>query len=362
MIYKRHYVQYNDLVFEGYQMIEEDDTEVSFKNNMSDYGFRHGSYAPFKRMGVLAEAGGVSMTLTFELKRIPCDQRPFYLQFVISQLSKQGKLWAVRNNTLLWAYAFVSSYNEHTDARKNTFVIDVEFTIPEGVWHKADKQKTFLVPHDICDFLDCENFKDINPCAVSNIGTGDCCDCLPNKTVKKDDCSCCCDELTKDMALCYHDLQDFYARCNTPYKIVYDCRAAKNLWFPDYYSPTHMGQKFCANCAPIAGILYSDTDIPTEGVKITLHGRMSNPYIEINGNGNSISGDYDGTLEIYPNGEIYFGEDDCARCEPLDVTKWVIPSGMSYGWSVQTGNNRLIIDAGCCGTVCAYIEVDALTI
>lgn len=361
--YKRHYIQYNDLVFEGYDMIEEDDSTVSFKDNPSAYTFRHGSYSPQKTRGMLAEARSVSMTLTFNLKRIPCQYRDYYMRYVLGQLSEQGKLWAVQNNSLVWAYAYLKEYTELTESRYNTIQIDVEFYLPEGVFHKADKLKTFILPYDICDFVECLNLKSVDPC--KSFSFTDCCNCMADTKGKKDSCDCCdCSDLTKEMALCYFDdYQAFYDPCRTRYKVVYDCSAAHKLFFSSYYGQTYMGQKFCADCKSIAGILYSDTDIVTGGVKITLHGDMHDPYIEINGNGNIIKGDFeDGALEIHPDGTVYYIPDGCVRCDPLPVNKWVVPKGMYYGWRVHSGNNRVVIESGsCCGTVCAYIEVDALT-
>lgn len=343
-------------------MIEEDDSEVSFKNNLTSYTFRHGSYAPYKTKGVLAEERSVSMTLKFNMKRIPCQYRDYYMRFVLGQLSEQGKLWAVQNNTLVWAYAFLSSYTEHADSRYNTIEADVEFTLPEGVFHKADKLKTFILPYDICDFVECLNLKDLSPCGQN--GFGNCCLCV-DEVKHPNNCDCCnCSDLTKDMALCFfNDFQSFYDACHVRYKVVYDCAAGKNLFFPDFYSSTHLGQKFCADCAPIAGILYSDTDIVTTGVKITIHGDLNDPYIEINGNGNVIKGEYkDGALEINPDGSVYYIKDGCIKCDPIPVSNWVVPVGMYYGWQIQPMNNRVVIEGGnCCGTVCAYIEVDALT-
>lgn len=54
MIYKRHYIQYNDLVFDEVDMVDEDDYSVSFKTFDSEYGFTHGSYAPYKHRGSLS--------------------------------------------------------------------------------------------------------------------------------------------------------------------------------------------------------------------------------------------------------------------------------------------------------------------
>lgn len=348
MHYRRHYVQFNEFVFDGVEIISEDTPSYSFKTFSQGYGFRRGSYSPKKSRYGLTESTNVSLTIMLRYKNIPCDKRPFYTQFAEMELLKHGRLWSVHDNRLEWAYASVTAWNEG-DSKRDTLEIDVNFELPEGVWHKADLQKTFLVPYSSCDFMDCYEFREIQPCSE-----GDCCTC---KDKPAEICSCCddCDTVREDMALCYHkdEIQGFYD-CRSGYKIVYDCTAGER-----YFSP--IGQQFCSECGgQIAGILYSDTNIPTDGVTIHLKGELHNPYIEINGNGNWIEGDYE-NLSVYPDGSVY-EYNGCTDCPPLPVDAWKKPENMTYGWTVNPGNNRLIIDPGTCCTVCAYIEIDALAI
>lgn len=345
MRYHRTYIQYGDLVFDD---VYADSYAASFKSFETEYGSSHGSYSPQKRKGGLLMASSVSMTLTWRMRMLPCEVRKFWPGHVKSQLTTQGKLWAVQNGTLMWAYANLRTFYDRTNSFLDTYEVDVEFFLPEGVWHKADKQKTFLVPYNPCD--GCFKFREINPCQ-----TGDCCNCGPEPEEHCD----CCECLEKDQALCYHldEIKDF--NCRAGFRIIYDCAAAEKF-FSDFLSDEHPGQKFCATCGKvIAGLLYSDTDIPTENVKITLHGTFHNPYIEINGNGNYINGDFDGILEVYGDGQAYFGT--CDACELLPVSSWVIPQGAEYGWLVQPGDNRLIIDGGNCCAYCAWVEADALS-
>lgn len=360
MIYKKKYVQFNEIVFDGVGLVDADDSSASFKDYTADYTFRHGQYAPQKVKGGLLRARRVSMTISLNMKGLPCDQRLYYHRFARKQLTTQGRLWAVQGDRLLWAYAYVTSYSESDASAKDTLEIDINFNLPEGIWHKADKLKTFLVPHDVCDFMDCEEFETIDPCRKS---PDDCCNCgatEPNIPL----CDCCdpCDKVGEENALCYHkDLSDFY-ECEVPWKIIYSCEAAEKF-FGDPLSNTNLGQKFCNPCGNlIAGRFYSDTDLPTSNVTIRLHGTMHNPYIEINGNGNIIQGDYEGFLDIHPNGEVYAYKDDCGPCDPLPVTAWVIPDGMTLGWTIEQGYNRFVIDGGTCCHLCAYIMSDELSL
>ena len=361
MRYSRHYIQFNDLVFDEYDMISESGYSTSFKEYSQEYSYGHGSYSPFKSSFSYAKSSSVSVTLFLRMKKLPCDKRPFYKQFVMTQLSTRGKLWAVENNTLVWAYAYMANKSEQPTERHDFLEIDVDFVLPEGIWHKADKQRTFLVPFDLCEFMDCYPFKEIQPCF-----NGECCHCADNSSKY---CNCCdCESLTKDMALCYftgtrngeNRLQDFYNDCGAGLKVVYDCARAEEFFMSSFYGNEHMGEKFCADCGIITGILYSDTEIPTTGVTILIHGKVKDPWVEINGNVNMIKGEYDGVLKINPNGTVE-NYDECCH-EVLPVEAWVIPEGMNYGWTINPGNNQISIETNnCCGTVCAYIQVDALT-
>lgn len=364
MIYERRYVQFNDLVFDGVDMISDYDGDLSFKGSSTSYSFGHGSYRPFKMNYLFVDERNVSMTITLHMLKIPCEYRQYYNQYVLEELSKPGKLWCVKNGELLWALAAVESISEDYSNRQNILVYDVNFTIPGGVWHKADKQKTFLMPWNICSFMDCMGFETLQPCKGTT--AEDCCAvCESQKESKVHDCSCCCEgQLTEGMALCYHlnDFESFYS-CSSQYQIVYDCDHAEKFNKEDF-----LGQKICVqdlcDSSVIAGLFYSETDIPTEDVTVIISGTMENPWIEINGNTNIIKGSYDGNLIIHSNGDVYYQTDECCEPELLDPSVWVIPEGNSYGWTIYPRNNKLIIHLNtCCQSkrTCAYIQHDAIT-
>lgn len=343
MRYARKYIQFRDLVFEG---VDADNATTSFKDYSTEYTFRHGEYSPDK--GSLLTAGQVSMTLNFDLRRLACDERKYFHSFVIENLSRQGRLWAVQDETLLWTWAKVTSFTETgTDI---DLEFDVNFRLPEGVWHKASQYRTFLVPYDKCLILDKYREDECNCCGAET---------------RRDDC-CCCDP-TEDMALVHHkgDVKDL-TKCEKEYQAVYDCVSAER-YFGGFDTTQHFGKRFCASVGKcgemsniITGRLWSDTEIDTDAV-IRLHGKMTNPEITINGNTNIIKGEYDGVLTINPDGTILYGDEYCD--EELDIGLWYIPSGNTYGWTIHPGENRIVINMNNCESVnCAYIEVDALTV
>lgn len=364
MYYDKRYLQFNNLVFDGYDMISSTDEQTTYKEaDAQSYSFAHGSYMPYKSDFLLVNAGSVSMTLTFHMRKIPCEDRPWYLNFIDQELGRPGKLWAIRNNEIMWAYASVRSKHPITTGEQWKAEYDIEFTLPEGIWHKADKQRTFVLPYNVCTMMECKGFEKHDPCADNYL---DCCSGYSERKwweEFRDKCFCCCvDQITEDMALCYHmkDIQKFYS-CETPYQLVYDCDYADR-----FNRDKHIGQKLCVKdlCdeSVIAGRFYSDTDIKTDDVTITIEGKVKNPWITINGNTNIIKGEYDGTLRIEPSGDVYYQTSEC--CEPtlLDPSVWEIPCDMDYGWWVYPQLNSIKVNLNaCCGLVCVWVDADSIT-
>ena len=264
MYFEKRYLQFNDLVFDGYDMISDYDEPLQFKGTSTAYSYGHGSYAPFKNDYLYVSERQVNMTITLKMKKLPCEFRESYLRFAIQELSKPGKLWAIRGNEILWANARVNNIRPVNNGKKNRVVFDIEFVVPGGVWHKADKQRTFLLPYEVCSYMsECRQMESYNPC-ISSKGGGDCCEaCQDNKMFEsqRDLCGCCCDDvITADMSLCYHqgDLQAFYG-CDVPYQLVYSCEKALEFSTNDV-----LGQQFCAKgtCdkAVISGQVYSRSE------------------------------------------------------------------------------------------------------
>lgn len=342
-------------------MISDYDEPIQYKGSSTAYSYGHGSYRPFKSDRLYVSERQVNMTITLKMKKIPCEYRKFYAQFAEQELNKPGRLWAIKNNEILWAFATVNNMRPINSGKKDEIVYDIEFVIPGGVWHKADKAKTFVLPYDVCYLMDCKGFEEYSEC--------DCCTtCSDNKMYKqlRDRCGCCCDnDLTADMALCYHldALQQFYG-CDTPFQLVYSCEAAEK-----FSHEKALGQRLCVSdiCdeSVISGQIYSLTDIPTEEMTITLVGDMKNPWIKINGNTNIIEGEYHGKLIIESSGDVYYQQDECCEPELLDPSVWVIPSGNDYGWTIYPQLNSVTVHTNMCcsqsGRGCVYIDHTAIT-
>lgn len=359
MIYERHYIQFNDLVFDGFDMISDEDSELTFKGSSTEYSYGHGSYRPFKRKFLYVAERSVTLTITLNLRKLPCDQRRHYVDFAEEELAKPGKLWCIKNGKLMWAVAVVENISENLSRQKHKLIYNISFVIPGGIWNIADAKKTFLLPWNVCSFMDCKGYKDY-------VESCDCCESCTEKQIEED-CSCCCtDNVTEDMALCYHmdDLQEYYG-CDIPYQILYDCEKAEM-----FKHEAFLGQRICVGdvCDDgiIAGRFYSNTEIPTDDVTIVITGQMHNPWITINDNTNIIEGDYDGALIIKPNGDVYYQKnykDDCCEPELLEGSVWTVPSGNGYGWEIQPRSNSIIVNTNvCCNTACVYIQHQAIAL
>lgn len=361
MYFDKRYLQFNDLVFDGYDMISDYDEPLQYKGSSTPYSYGHGSYRAFKSDFLYVSERQVNMTITLKLKKIPCEYREFYVQFAEQELGKPGKLWAIKNNEILWANAAVNNIRPVHNGKQYEVIYDIEFVIPGGVWHKAHQDRTFVLPYDVCSLMDCKGFEKFSEC--------NCCPVCDDKNLFKsmrDRCGCCCDEdLTSDMLLCKHldELQKFYG-CDTPYQLVYNCEVGERL-----SEEKAFGQRLCVSdiCdeSVISGQIYSNTDIPTDDVTITLVGHMVNPAIKINDNLNIIEGEYKGKLTIHASGDIYYLEDGACEEELLDPSVWTIPSGNDYGWTIYPQLNGVVVYTNICGSQygrnCIFIDHQPIT-
>ena len=355
----RRYVQFNDLIIDDSEMLSSADLSGGFKTQSISYGFGHGSYVAFKRETQFSTAQSLSIELKFNNRKHRGIASEQYRAFIAHNLARPGRLWAVQGNTVLWAWAFATNFGEAYSYERQTFSMDVDFTLYEGVWHKADKRRVFLKPYDSCEYLDGFDLRDADNC-------DDCCTACMAKTEAP--CPVClagCDFLSAEHSLCEADkatLDEFYGHCGGGYSLAYNCFAGSRIWGCE----TMLGQKLCKadTCnSLIAGTLYSDTTLETDGVTVTLDGVFYNPTITINGNSMRILGEYDGRLIIEPSGSIYFQTSECCAAEPLDLDLLEIPDGSHFGFTAHHGSNSVVVETNnCCDMACIYIHVDSITI
>lgn len=356
----RKYLQFNDLVIDDFDTLSSADLSGGFKAETFEYSFAHGSYAPFKRAQQYASEQNLSLELTFDNRKLNCEQREQYKKFVFFSLSKPGRLWAIEGGRLLWAWAFVTDFSETYSTERHRMSLSVDFTLYEGVWHFASGRKTFFRPYDHCSYLDEYDFREPEKCDCS------CLDCI--KPAVQGVCPSCvgdCDSLSAENSLCNASkskLEEFYNRCGGSYKIIYNCLAGLKIW-----GETEMlGQRICKKeiCdSVIAGQLYNDTILETENATITLIGSFNNPVITINGNSARILGEYSGKLIVEPSGDIYYQNNECCEAVLLTPDAWEVPEGSHFGFYFHHGNNSIVVETNdCCSMSCAYIQVDSITV
>lgn len=357
-ILTRKYIQFNDLVIDNYEMLQSADLSGSFKTTTSEYSYGHGSYAVFKGRQHYSAEQSLSMSLKLDTRKLSCEQKRFYKDYVFLNIMKPGKLWAIEGEQLLWTNAYVLDFSEAYAVEKYSVNIDIDLVLYEGVWHKADPRKVFLQPYMACNFAECLDLRE-EECS-------DCCvSCIKPMNQPCGKCICECDFLSGDFSLCNlkKDIaHSFYGQCGDSYKIIYNCEAGKKIWGEEKM----LGHKVCKEEACksiIAGQFYSHTIVDTENVLITLVGSMKDPVITLNGNTMQIIGEYTGRLTLTASGEIYYLEDDCCQEVSIDINNLLIPEGSTFGFTVHQGTNGIIVETHtCCDMTCIYVKEDRLSI
>lgn len=345
----RKYIQFNDLVFDN-ASITNADLSGAFKVETFEKSHGHGSYAPLKNNQLLSEEQALSMTIELNHDKVRKKDRSLYIDYVFLNLSYPGRLWAIRGNKVMWAYAIANTFSEPYEESKSTINIDVDFIIPEGVWHVTDPRKTFLLPYTPCDFAYINNLQD----------SFNCCD--PCLTIKDETCEMCfrdCQFLTKENSLCEmrdEAITNLYKQCGNTYRLVYNCVAANQLWEESKL----WGHKLCKEdlCySVIAGRFYSGTILKNNPKQILLYGIWEDPVIEINGKKISIKGNYDGIIMINESGDIYFIDYECCEKTLIDFDL------ITYeNIKIKNGYNSVIVEGGCCGVGCIFIKDDEITL
>lgn len=349
----RRYVQFNDLVIDSFDMISSAEYKQNTKTETEEYSFGHGSYVNFKSSEQFLTEGDLSLTLRIDYRKYRREEKKYLKDFIKINLIKQGRLWAIEDNKILWAYAFVTDFSEEYEEYKGYISIDVDFTIYEGVWHITDPHKTYLVPYSTCYFIDCYDFKEIE--------CDECCIPCKEKPMVEEcaSCLCHCDDLIKENSLCVvgKSILNDFMNCGESILLVYDCNKAY-----EFFEDKAYGQKMCKKdiCnGTIASRFYSGTVLQTHDVDIRLEGKFQNPIININGNKIQIKGDYEGTILFTRDGNVQYSQAECCPFEDIDLDNIIILDDFQY--TIKHGMNSIIVTNSCCEMACIYIYVDEIT-
>lgn len=358
----RKYIQYNNLVIDGFDMLESADLSGSFKTSTTQYSYGHGSYVSFRGNNQLSSEQSLSLTLNLDTRKISCKNRRYYRDWVNIQLSKPGKLWCVQGDQILYAYAYVSDFSESYQTSRNKISIDISMVLYEGVFHKADILKIFLTPYNPCEFFDCEVI--INAQECHNYCGVDCAICAAPGVNSCLTCSCKCQESENLLTFCEikdKAIKSFNNNCAGDYRIIYDCKRAIEIHGEQMLGDMICKAEICQSI--ISGQFYSDTILDTDEISLTFKGKFINPRIVINGNVLDIKGEYDGELQLKSNYELYYITNECCEPDTIDDENIIIPDDSTYGFTIHHGYNSVTVETNdCCSSACVFIKVDSITI
>lgn len=349
----RQYVQFNDLVFDSTDVISEASYKQSTKTETEEYSYGHGNYVNFKSSQQFLTEGDLSMTINIDYRKYRREERKYLKDFIKLNLIKAGRIWAIEDNKILWAYAYVTDFSDDYYKFKGHISFDIELKLYEGVWHIADPRRTYLIPYSTCNFLECYDFRDDTNC-------GDCCvNCV--KPMEEDcaSCLCHCDDLVKENSLCVigRNILDEFMRCGESFLLVYDCKRSEEFFGEDSYGKKIYKADVCKST--IAGQFYSGTILDTTNIDIRIEGKFQNPEISINGNRIRLIGDYDGTITIDRSGSVMYSKGDCCPFEEVDLNNVEILDDFLF--TVKHGMNNAIVKNSCCEMASIYIYVYEIT-
>ena len=352
----RKYVQFNDWVFDSYDTIDSAKYKVGTKTVSHEYSYGHGNYIGATQLGQFFTEGELSLSVDIDYGLYRKEDRRFVLNFIKQNVYKHGKLWAIQDDKIMWAWAYIEEMSEEYERWKHHYTFDIDFKLWEGIWHVADLTDLFLLPYDACDLAEKNDFQVVDNCEM------DC--CASCSTKYKETCAeCVSDCLDVENSACIllsgnnrAEILNNFMNCGKSYRIVMDCSKGSDL-----LGDRALGHKICKDgfCkSAIAGRFYSDTFVDTQNVSITLSGHWQDPLININGDKLLIKGEYDGTLRIDESGNVTFQEDEC--CPEIEIPLNDVQWQSGFGFTVHQGTNRVTVDGSCCEMGCIYIKVDGI--
>lgn len=324
--YPRLYLQYNELVFDGFNTVNTASLSGENKLNTTPYPFARGSYyaSTFHNGEILSGEQDLSLDISLPFVGLRRLQVLNYNDYIQYQLSKPGKIWAVdTGGKLIWAYAIPKHppFNDYEIKKGRIVHMQMDFLLPEGYWHVADTNNVFFEPYNMCDFKD-------------EVMSGCSHNCNAMQQCDDKDCKICC-ELGDDMSYC-NTCWNPYTPCQSEYRIVYNCIKGEKVhgfhtWGTGFVSdhPHSVVGTVCSNA------IYRSPAI------ITILGKVTNPSISFNDSYIKINGTYEGKLIIEPNGKVYHTPDvECGSDvrQAVPVSKIEFPNLETTLWAHRGTN------------------------
>ncbi|MFV0409639.1 MAG: hypothetical protein ACK5LJ_08080 [Paracoccus sp. (in: a-proteobacteria)] len=319
--YPRIYLQFNDLVFSGVESVESADLSGDYRVTTDDYAVRNGAYygGSYTTGHLLSGAQDLGLELTLPFVGLTRLQVLDYHDWIVTNLSKAGKIWAIdTGGILIWAYAIPTHppFDDYATSKGTTLKTTMDFVLPEGIWHKADTHNVFLEPYDLCDFKNQSNCCDRDCTLKAPCVNGGCMD---------NSCMSCCgvSECMNWCKTCWNPYDD---GCSFPYHIIYDCTAGNEFYGSRTWGTELLGDENC-----LSGEFCSNT-LTASPVQVTLLGHYLNPVITVNDITIRIKGEFDGRLVVTTEGKVlyYEGEPCGDTCEDELDNLMKLPVELGY--------------------------------
>ena len=304
------YLQFNDLVLEN-SRITSDTNNTPFKYNGEEKEFDNGDYSQDKDTRLI-QARDISISCEWDLRQINNELKKFIKQYILSRITRDGIIWAIDNDELLWAKAKVINYDVYPISYK--YKCEMEVKLVEGIFHKAEPKQTFITDYCLWEYMTSQDFKDIDYCNG----------CYVSLSSKK----CITEECCNERSICGMDVSVFNS-CIPPYILAID-----TCCFGGYEMSTRAGNNI------ITENVFVDTDLMTK-CDVVLKGKMIDPIVEINNTKLMFNGTYDGELIYHSNGELeYFNKYNLELIKPSKIK--VIKG--DYFYKIKPGYNRVVIN------------------
>lgn len=287
-VYPRLFLQYNDLVFSGTESVKTASLSGDYVISTLPKLFSHGSYAngSFYHGALLMGEQDLTLDLELPFAGMTRGQVRAYHKHIQDNLSRTGRIWAIDPGAkLVWAWAIPKHppYSDYEMKNGKTLGLQMDFLLPEGVWHLANTANVFLEPWGDCDFTD--ELDD---------------DCTYQYKIDPTEC-CKCPDLKNWCEVCWNP----YDRCTNRYRIVYS-----EIEGEKRFGKLARGYQFMADGMRTAGT-FTSNGAHVSPVTVTLLGQWVDPRIEVNERTIRLIGHFDGKLVICGNKVTYFPGEPC---------------------------------------------------
>lgn len=316
---QKRLLQFNNISF-TFGEITSSSYSATFKGESQNYtNAAHGSYYPSLGQFQKLETTTFEAEIDFDFSEIDCDEKVHYARFIKRNLSKSGKLFATQyGNQLIWTNARVTAINEVLDnpSEVDMLRLVVSFELVDGYWRLCSRTRTFLCQYCPAQFQNYDEYycHDVNE-LVGRCGDNGAVKCLPcNIDLYQEPEFSNCD-VTPLCNYSQQELEQMWGQqCANRYHISYDCELEKEYFCYD----VSWGKKIHLRTdRPHNDDTYyfcSQTDLPTEFVRVRLVGDFDNPGVWINGDyvripaGEERDRGFHGILTIGFGPEIYWSK------------------------------------------------------